>query len=47
MLVQLQGHIIADIQVYDNIILMYGDNVYQGISSPPRFPDERVMATRP
>ena len=41
MLVQLQGHIIADIQVYDNIILMYGDNVYQGLSSPPRFPDAR------
>ena len=39
MLVQLQGYIIADIQVYDNIILMYVYNIYLGISSPPRFPD--------
>ena len=39
MLVQLQGYIIADIQVYYNIILMYVYNVYLGISFPPQFPD--------
>ena len=40
MLVQLQGYIIADIQVHYNIILMYVYNIYLGISSPPQFPDE-------
>ena len=35
MLIQLQGCIIADIQVYYSIILMYVYNVYQGISFPP------------
>ena len=39
MLVQLQGYIIADIQIHYNIILMYDCNVYQGISFPPQFPD--------
>ena len=39
MLVQLQGYIIADIQVHYNIILMYVYNIYLGISSPPQFPD--------
>ena len=39
MMVQLQGHIIADIQVHCNIILMYVYNIYLGISSPPQFPD--------
>ena len=39
MLVQLQGYIIANIQVYVNIILMYVCNIYLGISSPPQFPD--------
>ena len=39
MLVQLQGYIIADIQIHYNIILMYDDNVYQGISFPPQFLD--------
>ena len=39
MLVQLQGNIIADIEAYYNIILMYVYNVYQGISSPHQFPD--------
>ena len=40
MLVQLQGYIIADIQVYCNIIMMYVDNTYLGISSSPQFPDK-------
>ena len=39
MLVQLQGYIIADIQVYYNVILIYVCNVYLGISFPPQFPD--------
>ena len=43
MLVQLQGHIIADIQVHCNIILMYIYNIYLGISSPPQFPDVALM----
>ena len=42
MLVQLQRYIIADIQVHYNIILMYVDNLYLGISSPPQFPDGTV-----
>ena len=40
MLVQLQGYIIADIQIHYNIILMYDCNVYQGTSFPPQFPDD-------
>ena len=40
MLVQLQGYIIADIQVHYNIILMHVYNIYLGISSPPQFPDD-------
>ena len=43
MLVQLQGYIIADIQVHCNIILMYVYNIYLGISSPPQFPDEEAL----
>ena len=45
MLVQLQEYIIANIQVYDNIILMYVCNIYLGISSPPQFPDVSVIIT--
>jgi len=33
--------VIADIEVYYNITLMYVYNVYQGISFLPQFPDER------
>ena len=40
MLVQLQEYIIANIQVYVTIILMYVYNIYLGISSPPQFPDD-------
>ena len=47
MLVQLQGYIIADIQIHYNIILMYDCNVYQGISFPPQFPDGLVRSPRP
>ena len=46
MLVQLQEYISADIQVYYNIILMYVDNVYLGISFPPHFPDVKVEFER-
>ena len=45
MLVQLQEYIIANIQVYVNIILMYVYNIYLGISSPPQFPDGERKVT--
>ena len=45
MLVQLQGYIIADIQVHYNIIPMYIYNIYLRISSPPQFPDAMQVDT--